>query len=55
MFKLRKRGDYLAPRTTETPVDLEHIICASEVKFDVTFQDYQIVESSADDPDYLPS
>ena len=46
MFKLRKRDDYITPRSTIKEVDLEGIICAS-VEFNVEakeLQNYAIIE-----------
>lgn len=47
MFKLRKREDYLNPRTTVTQVDLEGIICDS-VQFDVETKELYNVNESVD-------
>ena len=44
MFKLRKREDYFNPSTTVTRVDLEGIICASDIVFKVNIQDYNAGE-----------
>ena len=60
MFKLRKREDYLNPRTTVMQVDLEGIICFSNITFDASFQEFNDGDNalpSGDDaePDYFGS
>ena len=48
MFKLRKREDYLNPRTSVTQVDLEGIICAS-VEFNMEAKElYNMTESEGE-------
>lgn len=56
MFKLRKREDYLNPSTTVTQLDLEYPVAASDVRFDATIEDYNVIEGTAPEEgevDYL--
>jgi hypothetical protein len=56
MFKLRKREDYLNPSTTVTQLDLEYPLAASDVRFDATIEDYNVIEGTAPEEgevDYL--